>query len=187
MEDQQIIQMYENREEEAIVQSSNKYGHMLSKIAYNILLNLEDSEECVNDTYEKAWSTIPPVKPNCLLAYLGRITRNLSINLWHSNHAKKRDTGASILLSELEDCIPSGHDVEAEVELTALTGVITDWLYSLEKEERILFMKRYWYGESVNMLAKEVHTTPNKLAGRIFRLRLKLKTVLEKEGYLYER
>lgn len=181
MEDIQIIELYWSRNQSAISESSAKYGQMLQYISRGILSNHEDSEECVNDTYGKAWETMPPQKPNSLAAYLGRITRNISINRWHENHAKKRG-GANILLSELSECIPSSHSVEAEIEASDLTAVITRWLYSLSQDERVLFIRRYWFSESLGSLAEECLTTPNKLAGRMYRLREKLKSTLEKEG-----
>lgn len=103
MEDLQIIELYWTRNESAIRESNSKYGRMLHSIARSILTNHEDSEECVNDTYGKAWNTMPPQKSTCLAAYLGRITCNLSINRWHEKHAQKRG-GAAMLLSELSDC-----------------------------------------------------------------------------------
>lgn len=180
MEDAQIIGLYWSRNEAAISESSAKYGHMLKRISFNILLSHEDSEECVNDTYGKAWDTMPPHKPDSLAAYLGRITRNISINRWHKNHAKKRG-GADVLLSELSDCIPSPKSIEAEIEVSALAEVISKWLYSLPQDDRVLFMRRYWFGDSLSSLAAECSTTPNKLAGRIYRLRKKLRSAFEKE------
>lgn len=180
MEDTEIVELYWNRNEAAIGESSIKYGRMLKHISFNILSNNEDSEECVNDTYGKAWNSMPPQKPNSLAAYLGRITRNISINRWHMNHAKKRD--ANVLISELSDCIPSSQSIEAEIEASILEDAISKWLYSLHQDDRVLFLRRYWFGDSLHTLALECVTTPNKLAGRIFRLRKKLKTALEKEG-----
>ena len=107
MEDFQIIELYNARIERAIGETDAKYGRMLHSIAMNILSNHWDSEEVVNDTYGKAWNAIPPEKPNFLGAYLGRITRNLSINRWHEQRAKKRYNGAELLLSELGDCVPA--------------------------------------------------------------------------------
>lgn len=183
MDDLQIIELYWLRDEAAISESGAKYGGMLKRISLNILSNHEDSEECVNDTYEKAWNTMPPHQPNCLSAFLGRITRNLSINRWHENHAKKRGgvAGADVLLSELSDCVPSSLTIEAEIDVNMVTEVIVRWLSSLPQNDRILFLRRYWFGDTLNVLAEESLTTPAKLAGRIYRLRRKLKETLEKE------
>ena len=186
MDDLQIIELYWLRDEDAISESGAKYGHMLKRISLNILSNHEDSEECVNDTYEKAWNTMPPHHPNCLSAFLGRITRNLSINRWHENHTKKRGgaAGADVLLSELSDCIPASQTTEAEIDLSIVTEVIAKWLSSLSQDDRVLFLRRYWFGDTLKALAEESLTTPVKLAGRIYRLRKKLKETLEKEEIL---
>lgn len=182
MEDIEIIELYWARDEAAIRETNTKYGGMLNAIAYNILSNHEDCEECVNDTYCKAWDTMPPQRPNYLAAYLGRIVRNLSINRWHQHRALKRYNGAEMILSELSDCVPSTNQVEREIEVKELSGAINNWLSNLPKDDRVLFLRRYWFGDSVNKLAGECGTTPNKLAGRMYRLRQSLKNALEKEG-----
>jgi RNA polymerase sigma factor (sigma-70 family) len=182
MEDSKIIELYWSRNESAIGETNIKYGRLLHSIALNILSNHEDSEECVSDTYSKAWSMIPPQMPNSLTAYLGRIVRNLSINRWHQNRAQKRYKGAELLLSELSDCLPTSDNVEKVIEAKELSEMISDWLYTLSQDDRVLFLRRYWFGDSLNKLADECGTTPNKLAGRIYRLRQGLKNILEKEG-----
>ncbi len=182
MEDFEIIDLYNSRNERAIKETQDKYGRMLHSISYNILFNNMDSEEMVNDTYNKAWNAIPPESPTYLGAYLARITRNLSINLWKSKRALKRYDGVELLLSELEDCIPSNESLEDILETKEITKAIDNWLGSLGKDDRVLFLKRYWYGESLNSLAKEAGTSANKLAGRIYRLRESLRKFLEKEG-----
>ncbi|NLN42603.1 MAG: sigma-70 family RNA polymerase sigma factor [Clostridiales bacterium] len=182
MDDLQIIQLYNARVETAINETHNKYGRMLHGIAFNILSNHWDSEEIVNDTYSKAWNTIPPNEPKFLGAYLGRITRNLSINRWHKQRAKKRYKGAELLLSELQDCIPHSDTIETEMQTKELVEVINCWLDTLPPDDRILFLRRYWFGDSVNQLAKKCITSPNKLAGRLYRLRQSLKKALEMEG-----
>ncbi len=182
MEDEMIVNLYWKRDETAIKESSIKYGNMLKSISYNILFNIEDSEECVNDTYNKAWEAIPPQKPVNLGAYLGRITRNISINRWHKNKAKKRDEGAKILLSELSDCILSLDNPEKEIEEKIIAEVISKWLYTLSEDDRKLFVKRYWYCENMSSLAMEFSVAPNKLSSKLFRLRKNLRNVFEKEG-----
>ena len=182
MEDQKIIALYFARAEDAIRDTNLKYGRILYQIARIILDNHEDSEETVNDTYEKAWNTIPPTNPNSLCAYLGRITRNLSINRWHKQRTQKRSNGIDVLLSELGECIPDKQSVSRELETRELTQAIQHWLESLEQDDRILFLRRYWFEDSVQELAKKCNTTPNKLAGRLYRLRQSLKKALEKEG-----
>lgn len=179
MEDDRIIELFQNRNQTAIKESDNKYGKTLKKISFGVLSNSEDSNECVNDTYLKAWNSIPPQKPNSLLAYLGRIVRNISINRWYEIKTQKR--GGDCLLIELSECIPSDDSVKDSIEERELSEVITVWLKSLPQDDRVLFMRRYWFGETLEVLANDCSVSPNKLAGRMFRLRKKLKATLEKE------
>lgn len=181
MEDWKIIDLYWSRDEVAIHETKTKYGRLCYSIAMNILSNREDTEECVSDTYIRVWQSIPPQKPNFFAAYLGRIVRNLAINLWNKNHAQKRFAGAELALSELSYCIPSLQTVEDQIETKDLSNVIDSWLRTLPKDDRVLFLRRYWFCDDLKSLASECDTTPNKLAGRIYRLRQKLKQVLEKE------
>ncbi len=181
MEDAKIIELYNVRSELAVAETERKFGKMLFSIAMNILSNHEDSEETVNDTYGKAWNSIPPEKPDFLGAWLGKITRNLSISRWRKNKAQKR-SGIEIMLSELEECIPSASDIEAESENVEITEAINCWLGTLNKEERIYFIRRYWYGDSISELAEKIKIPPKKLSSKMFRLRKSLKEFLEKEG-----
>lgn len=182
MKDEQIVALFWEKDEAAIRNSDAKYGKTLHRISFNILSNREDSEECVNDTYVKAWNAIPPNRPVRLLAWLGRITRNLSLNRFYENHAGKRGGQAAVLLSELSDCIPAGQTVEEEIEGKLLTEAIVRWLEDRSGEERALFLGRYWFGDSLASLAALTGTDPGRLAGRMFRLRQSLKDALEKEG-----
>lgn len=182
MEDTEIIGLFWSRKESAIQATTNKYGRLLHSIAYHILANHEDSEECVNDTCFKVWQTIPPQKPVSLTAYLGRIVRNLSINRWQEKHAQKRFGGTEILLSELGECIPSNETVEQETDAHELAEFISEWLTVQSQDNRILFLRRYWFGDSVKALSLQTGTAANKLAGRLFRLRQDLKSAMEKEG-----
>src|SRR5690554_167262 len=141
MDDFQIIELYNARVETAISETDSKYGKMLHRIAFNILSNHWDSEEIVNDTYGKAWEAIPPEKPKSLGAYLGRITRNLSINRWHGKRAKKRYNGAELLLSELGECVPNTQTVETAIESKELVQVIDCWLGTLSTDKRVLFLR----------------------------------------------
>ena len=140
MEDNKIIDLFWARDEQAIAESRSKYGVALNRISYNILANQEDSEECVSDTYMNAWNTIPPQKPFSLFAYLGRIARNISINLWHKKHTQKRNNSADLMLSELGECIPHSETVENAIESKELSRIISEWLYSLPKNDRVLFV-----------------------------------------------
>ncbi|MCH5272982.1 MAG: sigma-70 family RNA polymerase sigma factor [Lachnospiraceae bacterium] len=183
MEDWQIIDLYFKRDEAAISETDKKYGGFCRGVAINILSSDEDAKECVNDTWFQAWNAIPPQRPDKLGAWLGRVVRNIAINLWNKNRRKKRYAGMEQLLKELEDCIPSSKTVEHEIEEKELTEVLNTWLASLSKNDRILFMRRYWNGEMLNNLAKEYGATPGKLAKRMYKLRQNLKSMLEKEGY----
>ena len=183
MEDSQIIGLYFKRDEAAISETETKYGVFCHSIALNILSVNADADECVNDTYLQAWNSIPPQKPDKLGAWLGKVVRNIAFNLWKKNHRKKRYTGMDQLLNELEDCIPSPITVEREIEEQELTEVINTWLASLSQDERILFMRRYWNGETVALLAQENGMSPANMAKRMYRLRQNLKSKLEMEGY----
>lgn len=181
MEDSQIIDLYWNRNENAIAQTAQKYGNFCHAIAFNVLSIHEDAEECVNDTYVQAWNSIPPQRPLMLKAWLGKVVRNLAINLWDKNHAQKRYQGMDLVLDELEECVPAAKTVENAIEDKELGRVISGWLRTLKEDDRNLFVRRYWSGESVNDLADEWGISPNKLAQRMFRLRNSLKAALEKE------
>ena len=183
MEDLQIIDLYFKRDETAISETDQKYGAFCRSIALNMLSIYEDAQECVNDTYLQAWNTIPPQRPVRFGAWLGRVVRNISINLWNKNHRQKRYAGFEQLLDELEDCIPSPATVEHQIEEQELTEVVNTWLASLPQNDRILFMRRYWNGETVNALAQESGASPANMAKRMYRLRQNLKSKLEKEGY----
>ena len=181
MEDSKIIELYWQRDERAIAETDRKYGTFCYGIAMNLLSVHEDAEECVSDTYHQAWNFIPPQRPDRLKAWLGRIVRNLSINLWHKNHAQKRYNGMDQLMSELEDCIPSPKDTERELEDAEIGKVISAWLRTLSKEDRVLFVCRYWYGTALKDLAKERNIPPAKLAQQMYRLRGSLRSALERE------
>ena len=183
MEDSRIVALYWDRQESAIEESKQKYGSFCSRIAWNILSNHEDTEECVSDTWLRAWNNIPPTRPNSLRAFFGRIVRNLSLSRYREKHAQKRYAPMEQLLRELEDCIPAPENPEKTAETAELARIIDGWLGSLPRQDRILFLRRYWFGDSVNTLATECGTKPNTLAKKMLRLRLSLREVLEKEGY----
>lgn len=182
MQDERIIELYFMRDESAIEHTEYKYGSFCRAIADRILGVYEDSEECVSDTWLRAWSKMPPERPLNLKAWLGRITRNLSIDRWNKEHAKKRYTGAQVLLDELKECVPSSFSVEHECEVNELSQAIERWLKSLDKQDRVLFMRRYWYAISVNDLAIECKANAKTVASKLYRLRKSLKRYLEKEG-----
>ena len=182
MDDLAIVELYHRREERAITESDKKYGALCRSIALGLLTLREDAEECVNDTWHAAWNTMPPDRPSALGAFLGRITRNLSVSRWRRDHAQKRYDGIEVLLSELEDCVPSPGTVEAELDRQQLARSISAWLDGLTDEDRRLFIRRYWYGEAVKELAAERGGRANVLSQRLLRLRTALRAFLESEG-----
>ena len=182
MEDRKIIDLYHQRDEMALAETEKKYGAFCGTIALNILSIREDADECVNDTWLAAWRKMPPERPCSLKAFLGRITRNLSISRYRASRAQKRYAGLELMLSELEECVPSAVSVERTVEQKELSGQISDWLDTLREEERRLFVRRYWYGEAVKSLAAEEGCTENAAALRLRWLRGRLKTYLEEKG-----
>ncbi len=182
MEDRQIIELYFQRDERAIAETSEKYGGFCTHIAMNILSVKEDAEECVSDTYFSAWKQIPPTVPEVFKAFLGRITRNLSISKFRALRAKKRFNGLEVMLSELEDCIPATENVEQLVEAKQLSEYISEWLEGLPEEDCALFVRRYWYGEEVQVLAGRCGITAGHMAQKMLRLRKGLKVFLEKKG-----
>ena len=181
MEDQQIIKLFWDREEQAVNETAHKYSAYCYAIAFNVLSVKEDAGECVNDTLQKAWDSIPPNRPDNLKAWLGKVCRNVALNLWQKNHAKKRNQGMDLLLSELEDCIPSSNTVEKEIENSEISMCINRWLQTLPREDRILFVRRYWFGDAVKDLANTRGISPKTIAQKLLRLRKGLKAALEKE------
>lgn len=183
MEDEAILDLYWQRSEIAIRETAEKYGSYCFAIAINILQNYEDAEECENDTYLKAWNSIPPQRPVYFRAYLGKITRNLSLNKYKENRTKKRGGDEmDLLFSELEECIPSNHTVEHEWEANQVIELINAFLYSLDAENRKVFVRRYWYADSIKDISYSLHMSTSKVKSMLFRTRKALKDYLEKEG-----
>ncbi len=182
MDDRQIIQLYWQRDERAVAETDRKYGAYCRAIAMNLLGERRDAEECVSDAYHQAWRSMPPQRPDCLRAWLGRVVRNLSLNRWQRARAKKRGGGMECLLSELEECVPSPRTVEGQLESERLGAVLSGWLHQLPREDRVLFVRRYWYGEALKDLARERGERAGRLAQRMYRLRAGLRRELEKEG-----
>lgn len=179
MEDERIIDLYWQRDQQALTETGLKYGAYCQSIAYGVLHDRQDAEECVNDTWLRAWESIPPHRPNKLSAFLGRITRNLALDRYDYNHAVKRSGSFDQLLSELSDCIPSIRDDYAQLELSE---ILTAFLRQLPEKQRNLFLRRYWYCESLDTLAKRYHMSLSAVKSGLFRTRNKLKLHLEKEG-----
>lgn len=183
LEDSSIISLFWARSEQAIHELSRKYGSAVEKTAGNILSDRRDVEECVNETYLKVWNSIPPQKPNPLVSYVCRIARNLAINRYHADKAEKRGGNYALVLDEMEECIPSGMNVETELEAKELAAAINRFLPSLNEEDRFLFVRRYWYADSVSALAAMTGGSQNRVSLRLFRIREKLRKALTKEGF----
>lgn len=198
MDDKQIIELYINRSENAISETAKKYGKYCQYIARSILQNEEDTEECVNDTFLRVWNSIPPDMPECLKTFLGKITRNLAINKLEKSSAEKRGGGQMhIVLDELSECLTSAGatgtggaafisgSIENDVtERIAISGAINSFLSELPPLQRKIFVRRYWYMSSVKEIAAEYCIKESRVTVSLFRMRKKLKSVLEKEGVL---
>ncbi len=183
MEDQEIIRLYWDRSQQAITESDRKYGRYCHTIAHNILRSVQDSEECVNDTWLQTWRTIPPQRPAFLKAFVGTITRNLALNRYEKQHAAKRGSGETqVCMEELDECIPDQRRTEAAVERIALTACLNEFLGGLGEEERKIFVKRYWYMCSVKEIAEQMQIGESKVKMSLLRNRGKLRGILEKEG-----
>ena len=183
MDDNMILDLYWARSESAISETAQKYGGYCTKIAMNILQNSEDTEECVNDTYLKTWNAIPPQRPTIFSSFLGKIIRNLSLNKYKEQRAKKRGGyEVVLLLDELEDCVPSSNRVEYEYEVGVIAQTIDRFLHSIDAESRIVFVRRYWYVDSIRSIAARFQMSESKVKSMLFRTRSKLRIYLEKEG-----
>ncbi len=184
MEEEQIIALYFARSEDAISQTHKKYGNYCHKIAFNILCSQEDSEECVNDTYLKAWNAIPPKRPNKLQLFLGKITRHLALDRFEKAAAIKRGGGeVSLSLEELHSCLPDHNTPEQAMETRELIQLLNRFLEALPLEERKLFLMRYWNLSTIKDIAAFYGVTQSKVKTSLMRSRRKLKTYLEQEGY----
>ena len=178
MDDAGIIELFFSRDEAALSESERQYGALLYTVAYGLLSCRPDAEECVNDCLNEAWSRIPPERPENLRAWLCRVTRNISIDRWRREHAQKRNAGVPLALSELAECLPDPHGVQAGLEAREIGRAVDAWLRTLPAEDRRLFVRRYFFGEPLKALEAE---RGEKLAVRMHRLRKALRAYLEKE------
>lgn len=178
MNDNLIIELYFKRSEDAITQSNLKYGKYCNTIAYNILGSAQDSEECVNDTWLKAWNAIPPERPSLLSAFFAKITRNLAIDKWRKS---KRHTEASVCIDELAECIGSDELINDKIELSDLLGSFTKLLSADAKK---YFIMRYWYAYPIKTIAKLCSVNVGAVKMSLKRSREKLREILEKEGII---
>jgi RNA polymerase sigma-70 factor (ECF subfamily) len=184
MDDDKIVELFWARAERAVTETAKKYSGYCFHISYRILQNSEDAEECVNDTYLHAWNAMPPHRPQRLATFLGKITRNLSLQKYTKNHAQKRGAGqVELALSELEECIPANTSLEQIVEERLLAESLDAFLRGLRKETRMVFVARYWYLYSIQEISKHYDMSESKVKSMLHRTRKKLKVYLEREGF----
>lgn len=184
MEDNQIIDLYFARSEQAIQETDTKYGGYCYSIAYNILTNQEDAEESVSDTYLSAWNAMPPRRPSLLAAFLGKITRNISLDRWRKYHAFKRGGGqVEIALEELQECVSGEESAEENAIRREVLASLNRFLGTLNAVERKVFVCRYWYLDSPLEIAEQFGFSQSKVVSMLHRTRHKLKKQMAKEGY----
>lgn len=184
MDDNAIVELYFARSENAISETAAKYGAYCFAIAHNILSSREDSQECVNDTYLAAWNSMPPKRPNVLSAFLGKITRYISLDRWkHSTRAKRGGGEVALVLDELGECISGGESAEETALHREQLRCLNAFLETLPKPERKVFLCRYWYMETVPEIADRFGFTQSKVTSMLHRTRKKLRQVMEKEGF----
>lgn len=183
MQDSQILDLYWDRNEQAITETQRSYGSYCHSIAFHILYDHDDADECVNDTWLRAWNAIPPQRPGKLALFLGTITRNLSLDRWKGKHAMKRGNGEMMLaLDELAECVPDRSSTEDAAETAELERLLNEFLHTLPERECNVFLRRYWYVEEYRDIAKKYGMNLNTVKTTLFRTRAKLKSFLEKEG-----
>ena len=184
MEDQKIVDLYWERNETAIRETEIKYDYYLTKIAYNILNDTEDSRESVNDTYLAAWNSMPPQRPAVLSTYLGKLTRRISIDRFRYHNREKRQASQYALsLSELDECVSGGNTTEEAINLKLLGEAIGRYLCTLPQEARVVFVGRYYYLDPLKEIAAYCGMTESKCKSLLHRTRLGLKAYLTKEGF----
>lgn len=185
MQDESIVALYWQRDEAAIRETEQKYGAYLTKIAYNILADVEDSQESVNDTYLKAWNSMPPHWPSVLSAWLGKITRQVSIDIFRKRSSEKRKTSMyAVSLSELAECVSGGDTTGEDVDLHLLAEAINTYLRTVSPEARNIFINRYYFMDSLREIADYFGMSESKIKSLLYRTRLGLRSYLEKEGFV---
>ena len=182
IEDEKIIDLFFERSEQGIRELDNKYGAVFHKLSNNIVNNRQDAEECVNDAYLGAWNAIPPARPNPLLTYICKIVRNISLKNYYRKEAAKRSSHYTIAMEEIEACIADPKTVDAEMEARELARIIGEFLDTLTVENRVIFMRRYWFSDSCKDIAELVGLSEKNISVRLTRIRQKLKDyLLERE------
>ena len=184
MTDQEIVALYWDRDEQAVAVTEKQYGSYCRSIAWNILKNRQDTEECVNDTWLRAWNAMPPQRPQILSIFLGTITRNLSLDRWRNATAKKRGGGQlQRAFDELENCVPAGVSLEDRITKADLSRILDRFLTELPQKDRCVFVRRYWYADPIYDIAHRYRMTEGAVKVSLHRSRNKLKIRLEQEGY----
>lgn len=183
MDDASIIDLYFKRNEQAIKETDLKYGKLCFKLASNMLNNIQDAEECVNDTYMTTWNTIPPTRPFRFSAFLCKITKNLALKKIEHETASKRNRKMSLSIDELGDLVSGMPSPEDEILVKEVTSEVNKFLSKQKERDQMIFVKRYWYYESVSAIAKDFQITEKNASAILLRLRQKLKAHLMKEGF----
>ena len=181
MEDKLIVDLYWARNEEAITQTSVKYGNMMHGVSKSIVGSREDAEECVNDAYLAAWNSMPENRPDYLGGYMAKIIRNISLNRYDRNHAAKRH-GVQVVFEELEGCLTDGTTLEEQYEQGCLRELLNDFVAGLDQEKRVIFLRRYFYTDSIAEIAQRMQMSEGKVKTILFRLRGQLAAVLKEAG-----
>ena len=184
MEDKALIELYWARDEAAITETASKYGKLCTYIAHNVLHSTEDCEECVNDAYFSVWNAIPTQRPDRFSVFISRITRNLALKRWEYLSAAKRNTAAVTSLDELGDCVSDTSSVANELENQHIENAIGEFLWAQDSEKRNIFIRRYWYFDSIQTICKQTGSSESRVKSILFRMRQKLREHLESEGII---
>ncbi len=185
MEDNRIIELFFARSEQAIDELDRKYGKLCRQLSYNILKDQRDAEECVNDAYLGVWNAIPPARPDPLRAYVCKVVRNLSLKLYDRKRAVKRNSEYDVALQELEACLAAPEPAEAELNAKELSRMIESFLDALSEENRVIFLRRYWFADPYAEIAERVGVSEHNVSMRLVRLRKQLRKYLaEREVYV---
>lgn len=182
--EKEIIEMLFSRNDKAINKLEQSFGRLLFKLSYNIVGNEESAKECVNDTYLGVWNAIPPSRPNNLMAYVCKIARNTSLKYYWKENADKRQGNLASQIEEIEECVADYRSVEGEIEEKELTCIIEDFLDSLSTENRVIFMRRYWFAESYEEISERTTLSKKNISVRLSRIRRELRLYLEKRGVI---
>ncbi|MCH5353671.1 MAG: sigma-70 family RNA polymerase sigma factor [Acutalibacter sp.] len=185
IDDKQIIELLFERSEKGLVELDVKYGKLCHKLSYNILNNRQDAEECVNDAYLGVWNAIPPAKPNPLQAYVCKVVRNIALKLYHKKGAEKRNSEYDIAMQELEGYLPAPDTVEAEMDTRELAFMIENFLDTLNDENAVIFLRRYWFSDTYAEIAERTGISEKSVSMRLVRIRKQMKQyLLEREVYV---